>query len=693
VERHPCRPIRDALTTAGPAVAVVVAVMVVGHAVAGSREVGEPPLLLHVVRDTVLAVPAALVLAVVVLRALAHRRRTVRAAAGSAAVGVAVAAGVFVHGWVFPEVGHAHGGGLSHNVGEAIPAAVAAVGIAYLLGRRRARTERRLRWAPLGLAVATIASLVAVGGNIATADKGAAQSATATDGGAQFNNPDLKEDELADITQPCQTDSPLARPFSVAMPIPPALTPVPTPTSDQYDITEEASTAEIIPGITTPVWGYDGLVPGPTIMARKGRPALVTFRNRLPFGDDANNIEFDPPLDPKDHPFIPSSTVVHLHGINDEPVSDGYPELRRVPPGQPAAPDHPPNPSDQLHHYDNDQFQLPATLWYHDHSVHITSEHIYRGLAGFYIHTDEAEDALPLPKGYGVKDIPLLLKDVMIDPENGKLLYNNCSHHGAYGDVMTVNGKQQPRFEVGTAKYRFRTLDGSDARQYEVALRPADRLDDPSADQPFVVLGSDHGLLAAPEPVKEFHITPSERVEFGVDFSKYPVGTRLVMVNELVEPDKPWFPLMAFDVTRVEHDNSQFVGRPQDALQSPVRTREFHFNRQGGYFSINSRQFDPNRDDALPVVNTAEDWILVNESGGWGHPIHIHLGRFKILSIDGRDPFPGEDGWKDTVWLGPNQTIRVRPEFANFTGRYVFHCHNGSHEDHDMMSQFNVQPG
>src|SRR5438132_1673855 len=74
-----------------------------------------------------------------------------------------------------------------------------------------------------------------------------------------------------------------------------------------------------------------------------------------------------------------------LRDINADMVSDGYPENRREQ-GQ-----------SQVHHYPNNEYQRPATLWYHDHSVHITSVHLYRGLAGFYIITDEEEDATGLP--------------------------------------------------------------------------------------------------------------------------------------------------------------------------------------------------------------------------------------------------------------------------------------------------------
>jgi spore coat protein A, manganese oxidase len=506
---------------------------------------------------------------------------------------------------------------------------------------------------------------------------------------------------LRDRVSPCFNDSPVGPPFTQPLPIPPALTPVAQQAGvDVYQLSERKGVAQIVPGVQTPIWGYNGITPGPTILARKGRRAEVTFTNELrPEDEDTAYINPNPP-DPRTHPYIPASTVVHLHGINGDHLSDGYPEERRQF-GQSFT-----------HHYPNNEYQRPATFWYHDHSVHITSDHVYRGLAGFYLIRDDAEDLSGLPgtlaadgpEGYGRYDIPLMIKDVMIDPDTGFLVYDNCSHAGAYGDVMTVNGKQQPRLDVANRKYRFRMLAAGDARQWLLALRTLPNLkrdvQDP-VNEEFSLIGTDQGLLPGPPEITDrVHFATAERLEIVVDFSRYPVGTRLVMVNLLADPqDRKLFPIMAFDVTRTEPDPSRVppVLRPPEHpadTQPPVTERFFEFNRRHGNFSINGRQWDPARVDDFPVLDTNEEWTLSNQSGGWGHPVHIHLGRFRIREIRGREPRPGElTGYKDTVWVGPNQTVRVVHQFWNFTGRFVFHCHNGSHEDHDMMSQFEVVPG
>jgi FtsP/CotA-like multicopper oxidase with cupredoxin domain len=171
---------------------------------------------------------------------------------------------------------------------------------------------------------------------------------------------------LRDHVSPCFDGSPVGPPFTQPLPIPPKLPPVAQGAGvDVYQLSERKGVAQIVPGVQTPIWGYNGITPGPTIMARKGREAQITFTNELqPQDEDTAYVNPNPP-DPRTHPFIPGSTVVHLHGINADHPSDGYPEDRRQF-GQSFT-----------HHYPNNAYQRPATFWYHDHSVHITSDHVY----------------------------------------------------------------------------------------------------------------------------------------------------------------------------------------------------------------------------------------------------------------------------------------------------------------------------
>jgi spore coat protein A, manganese oxidase len=475
--------------------------------------------------------------------------------------------------------------------------------------------------------------------------------------------------------------SPRRPPFEADLPIPPVID-ARTRANAEFTINVREGSQEIIPGISTPIWGYRGISPGPTILARKGVPVRATFVNNLSPNGDPNNIILPDELEHKSD----SQIVIHLHGINAANQNDGYPE-DTFGPGKSFT-----------YRWPNNEYQRPATLWYHDHAIHVTSQQIYRGLAGFYVLTDDLEDSLNLPDGEF--DVGLKIQDVIID-QSGRLVYDNDGFGGIEGDVVTVNGVQQPRFRVARGKYRFRLLNGSDAREYRLAL---------SDDSVFHVVGSDQGLLPTPEPTRRLHIAPAERYEIVIDFARYQRGTRVVLQNRLdtpfdrnyedrFDPGLPTSEVMAFDVTRREgftapiparlRPLSDPTGVPTEA--QAVETRNWLFARNGGEWTINAKTFDPDRVDADPRLNTAEIWRFVDGGGGWTHPIHPHLVRFLIVGIEGRPLQPGESGWKDVVWLGPNVTARVLMEFQNFEGKYVMHCHNGSHEDHDMMTQFETR--
>ncbi len=484
----------------------------------------------------------------------------------------------------------------------------------------------------------------------------------------------------------------LPEPFMIPLFVPPVLKPVRTDSwprgarapTDYYEITHKEGKAEILPGLTTALWGYDGIFPGPTIESRSGRKIVVRYHNELP---------------------VPVTT--HLHGGRTPPGSDGYPTDLILPRSSSSHThhEHPANPAWSFHRGSKDYVypleQRAATLWYHDHRMDFTGPQIWRGLAGFHIVHDDEEDALPLPKDK--KDVPLMLCDRAFG-EGGSFLYPSLDPSlqgkpgvkenymkGVLGDAILVNGVPWPFMEVSNTRYRFRILNASNARRYRLALDPGsfDGL-------PLVQVGSDGGLLGAPIPHRTITIAPAERFDVVIDFSKYPVGTKVTLRNLLGYGTTSR--VMRFHVVRKEKERSAVPERLSDmgafeALgESNARlTRSFSFTRafHNGHvvWAINGKVFDPSRIDARPKLGSTEIWELTTDLH---HPVHLHLVHFKVLSRNGRRPLPKDAGWKDTVDVLPRQEVRVISRFDGYRGKYVFHCHNLEHEDMMMMANFEV---
>jgi hypothetical protein len=104
---------------------------------------------------------------------------------------------------------------------------------------------------------------------------------------------------------------------------------------------------------------------------------------------------------------------------------------------------------------------------------------------------------------------------------------------------------------------------------------------------------------------------------------------------------------------------------------------------------INGQRFDPARVDATPRLGSTEIWRFQN-GPMMAHPIHLNM--FQILDRNGTPPSEAEAGWKDTVAVGPDETVRVIVRFTDYSGLYMVHCHNLEHEDNAMMAQFRVMP-
>lgn len=446
-------------------------------------------------------------------------------------------------------------------------------------------------------------------------------------------------------------------PFTLPLRIPPVLAPSSTDaTTDYYDLDIGETSAEIVPGLQTQVISFNGSVPGPIIRARAGRTVVMTHTNGLP----------DTTLG-----GAPGNVTIHLHGAHCPSGEDGYP-TDYIQPGGTRSYTYPNN-------------QLPAPLWYHDHTLDFTGPHVWYGMAGLYLMTDDYEDALNLPKG--AYEVPLVIQDRNFDA-NGQLIYTK-NMNGETGDTLLVNGTVQPYLNVAKRKYRFRVYNGSNARFYKLAL---------SNGQSFQVIGMEGGLLSAPVTVTSITLAPAERADIVINFGSLAVGTNVELRNTLVASTSSVYKIMQFKVNSTATDTSVVPAtlRPVTKFtrSQAVRTRNWTLSRSGmnGNWMINGQVFDENRIDASPRLGDIEIWKFTNQSN-MDHPMHLHDVMFQILTINGAAPAATHAGWKDTVVVPRMMgTAEIIMKFTDYTGKFPFHCHVLEHEDMMMMSQFEVLP-
>ena len=414
----------------------------------------------------------------------------------------------------------------------------------------------------------------------------------------------------------------------------------------------------IWPGYSTTVQAINGSVPGPTIRVRRGEEFAARIVNQLA-----------EPL------------VLHWHGMLAPEHMDGHPR------DQVAA--------GQGYDVRFRVSQRAATCWYHAHTDQLTAEQAYRGVAGLFVIEDPAEAALGLPTG--MHDVPLVFTDKRVSASR-QLVYAPSMMDvmtGYLGDVVLVNGTPDAWLSVDRGLYRFRLLNGSNARIYRVAL---------SDGRAFHLIGTDGGLLSAPVPVTYLMLAPGQRLEILIDFSRYTVGSTLLL-KSLSFPGGGGMmggtqgvvmDLMRFYVDGAATGNATLPAAlvPFTPYNSALaqRTRVFTLAMAGMLHSINGQLFSMARVDLSVPFGDLEIWEYRNTSMEF-HPMHAHAALCQVLSRSSAAQLPPEDtGWKDTVLVNPNETVRVLVRFDSHAGVFLHHCHNLEHEDSGMMQNFAVLP-
>ncbi|HEX7380970.1 MAG TPA: multicopper oxidase domain-containing protein [Nevskiaceae bacterium] len=485
--------------------------------------------------------------------------------------------------------------------------------------------------------------------------------------------------------------APPAAPFTRRLTIPPLLHGEPQPDGALgYRLRAGTGTSELLAGLQTPTWGYNGAVLGPALVIPRGKPVRIAVKNHM------------------DQP-----TTVHWHGAHVPGRMDGGPHSL-IQPGATLE-----------DHFTLDQ--PGATLWYHPHPHGTTGPQVYGGLAGLLLVDDGVDRRLGLPHAWGVDDLPLIVQDRRIAAD-GMLLYMTrmMDIMGMEGDRFLVNGREQPFVDVPAQWIRLRLLNGSNRRVYHFGFNDG---------RAFHAVASDAGLLAHPVTLKRLRLFPAERAEILVDL-RGARGQTLVLASD-VPADTHEMGRMAMGAgpAHIEllqlrvGDATDHDGALPDALadlpapqDGPV-TRRFALNMAGmgggdmmrdgpltdvtahsgpggmsmgiggrDIFSINGQFMRMNVIDARIPRGVPEVWEARNAMM-MQHSFHMHGTSFRMLSRNGRPPPEEERGWKDVAALDPFDRVRLALRFDQPAGDaypFMYHCHMLEHEDNGMMGQFTV---
>jgi len=479
---------------------------------------------------------------------------------------------------------------------------------------------------------------------------------------------------------------------------------------DVKQITVSEMNFDVLPKLSSPFWAYVAEVGGkrllnPTLLARPGDQIKLRMVNRLK-----------------------QPTIIHWHGLTNDDRNDGT-GMYLSEPGKSFD-------------YSFTVRDRAAMYWYHPHPPYLTGEQTYHGLAGLLIVEDDDERKLvhALDLTLGVTDIPLVIQDRSFNFE-GKLEYKLSREQmfmGFLGEEILVNLTTRPYFDAAQRIYRFRILNGSNARSYRLAFAQGARLLD------HYLIGTDGGLLEQPLKVRETFIGAAQRIDVLLDLraasANEPVFLKSLafdpMHNESVD-EKTGKPAVGAAQGGADHaahaaagaladgvemlllrinikPSPEYKGKiPSQLSQLPKlavaagepRRLTLGQDRKGNW-NINGWRFNMHETPVRVQRGARETWLLQNNRASMPHPMHIHGFQFRVL--ERRDSpaqvtalatrqkglLPQDFGLLDTVLVWPGESVRIALDFSHpFPGdqTYMFHCHNLEHEDTGMMIGYKVK--
>ena len=489
-------------------------------------------------------------------------------------------------------------------------------------------------------------------------------------------------------------------------------------------ITAKPSEVQLFEGQKTAVYSYDAelikgessslqKIPqsylGPIIRVKPQQKIRVRFTNELP-----------------------EESIIHWHGLHVPHEMDGHP-MHVINNGE-----------EYIYEFVVDN--RPGTYWFHPHPHGQTGPQVYNGLAGLFIVEDDRDD-MPAVE----YEVPLVIQDRRFDASN-QLVYleNNMMDRmiGFLGDEIIINGQSNTSMELKKGTYRFRVLNGSNSRIYKVAWSDGADLTVIGNDGGLLSQPTEkpYMMLAPGERIDVWRDFSQEDTDLQISLNSLSFdsgtmmgmmgggsrgggmmggrrGGRGMMHSESNQSDSyidngEALNLYNFVVTDVLGESlslpAAFEAIDQFDLSEAVnhdspRQFDFHFQRMN--WLINGRTFEMTEVAEWEKVklNTTEVWEFINSGSGMGrmsnmmkmpHPVHIHGLQFQIIDRDVSQVSPSvwnsmkdgfiDEGWQDTFLLLSDMRVKVALRFEDFTGIFIYHCHNLEHEDMGMMRNYEV---
>ncbi|CAB4799717.1 unannotated protein [freshwater metagenome] len=465
----------------------------------------------------------------------------------------------------------------------------------------------------------------------------------------------------AESTAPPAVDSTIASTGYNPLWIPPLLE------GTTFDLELATSTATLLDGKSAATISYNGApMWGPTLVMRKGDTVSVNVKNSLT-----------------------EETTTHWHGVHLPAEMDGGPH-QVIAAGATWSP---------TWTVKNNA----AMYWYHPHAHELTWPQLSMGAGGFLLVRDDEEEALTLPRTYGVDDIPLVLTSRSFDA-GSQIIADTI-----YGDHLLANGTLDAEVEVPAQLVRLRILNAEIERAYTLGF---------ADNRSYWVIGTDGGLLDAPVSVTRLVMAPGERYEIVIDLGADAVGSIVTMQSfnggyslgyPGGEPNESGafgsqLNNKTFDVLRLVVGNATADGvkvLPNSLVKNSLWTAAEATKQRsiaitdtgpGSPFTFDGLGYSMDHIAQTVVLDTVEAWSIQNGQI-FGHSFHIHDVQFSIVERSS-GPVPDyEKGWKDTFYIQLGEKVTFVAKFDDYASSehpYMYHCHMSNHEDEGLMGQFLV---